>query len=100
MDTGIKVFLGGLIAVAVVILGVAIYQEATEPDSGEITVKDHRSAWTQISCHGNPLICTTIYHPECWEVTYVNDGETGDACVGEDEYRKYEVGAWYPAGAR
>ena len=93
---------GGVIAAAVVVMGVAIYQEVTEPDSGRITAKAYHADWWSTSCHqsGKVTICTPTRHPECFEIDYVNGGDRGDACVTAAEYDRLKVGSWYGSGER
>jgi hypothetical protein len=85
------------IAAVVILLGVVIVQEITEPDSGRVTAKTYHPAWWSTSCHksGKITICTPTHHPECYEIDYTNNGADGDACITAAEYARIQIGSWY-----
>lgn len=88
---------GGLFVTAILaLIVVMIVDEGTEPNEGEVTDKSYHAAWTQITCSGNPVTCTTIHHPECWEIKYRNgEGERGDACLSQSRWDSTKIGDWF-----
>lgn len=101
-DSTEKVLFGLMGAcIAALVVGTAFYAvaESNEPDSGIVTVLDYRASYLTIVCSGGSTnVCTNVTTPDCWEVTYVNDGEVGDECVTEGEYRTYAIGDHFPKG--
>lgn len=93
----IIIAVGAAFALAAGLIGFVIYGEATEPDRGTITGKDHEPAWVQYVCtyNGRSTTCSPIFHPECWRIDYAAGGERGDACVSAAEWQEYEVGDLY-----
>lgn len=86
---------GLFFAAIVIVIGMAIFAEITEPDSGTVTKKEYQRAWTTTSCTGKPVHCSTTHHPECYRVVYRNNGDTGDNCVTPAEYDRIRVGEHY-----
>jgi len=88
---------GAVIAAAVIIIGVVVYQEVTEPESGRITGKEYHAEWWSSSCTTvNKIpVCTPVHHPACYEIEYVDGGAEGDACITPAEYDRLKVGDWY-----
>jgi len=81
-----------------IITGVAVYQEITEPDKGIIYQKTYHAAYWWTSCHqvGKITVCQPMQQPECYEIHYRSGGNNGDACVAPTDYDRYQIGGQYP----
>lgn len=100
---------GAFITAVLVLIGYAIWFEANDPGHGQITKKHYSPAYyyytSQCAGYDSKGGCTTTiqvphYAPECYEIDYTDGKHDGDACVAPEEYERYEVGGYYPAGAQ
>lgn len=92
----IMVMCGLIIATLLVMLGIELYNEITEPETGTITELSYQDDYWYMTCTGGRTnVCTQHHAPECWGVYFENNGRDGDACVTEEEYATYKIGDWY-----
>lgn len=62
--------------------------------TGTVLDKGHRSAWVQMIPTGQNGSMTTIYHPECWELTVKDiEGDTHSGCVKQSIWETAVVGS-------
>lgn len=91
-----RLLAAGAIALVASLVSYAVWRVATEPDSGTVTEKYYRGAYVSNSCYGKPVHCHTVYHRECYRITYrASNGRTGDDCVSPGEYDRIKKGDHY-----
>lgn len=96
-DAGCSVIIWGLLAVAVLALGLAlfaVYLEATEPTSGTVTGLEFIPEHEESRCNlvGRVTVCHDETVEDCYEVTYDNGDRTGDACITKAEFDGLKIG--------
>ena len=59
---------------------------------GTVTEKGHRAAYSTLMCVGKPIICTTQYHPENWNVTIALEDDTNNFSLTESQWNEVAEG--------
>jgi hypothetical protein len=91
-----------VVAVVVLVLAIiAVVLEATEPTGGTVTqlefIAEHED--TDCSLVGRVTVCDKDTVPDCWQVTFENDGREGESCTSEEEFNTLRVGDQFNGGA-
>lgn len=102
MKKPILILVACFLAVAVI----AFLAGCSSIQSGTITSKDHRGAFTTTSCTmvGKVLVCTPIFHPATWWFNIQGPDQNGETQTGyvyvdEPTWNAYEVGDYYQAAS-
>lgn len=106
--TGPLIIIGGIALGLIVIggVGVWVYTETTEPDSGVITDMEYEPEhWDSgVEClpkSGGGVECLPYndYYPATWCIWYEDaEGNEGDDCTSKARYESFDIGDTYTKG--